>query len=488
MAKSPTAEEILKDKATYEYGRNLITKLFWAETPEAVDAYIEAGIEVNQKNLIERKTALDFCIERIVRDVNHFEDSDNRGAALELIRRGGECSTESLEKLKEKDPQFHARVINMMEARDEIEAIRENPQLKIDEIKVRLDIGPKDVNHPKNLTLVDSKAHESWLHSDTLKHETARAKNRRSISPQEAKELGIKPRLKVERVWGPGELPDKKITLVYDEKEVAQKRKDLRRKDLLNKATYISNEEYLGIDNLCKKMVDSAKFGPVKSADDGFMFVVDKEATLEETLFAWKEQVRKPWLEERVKNGELSPETLVKIVQKRADQTNIDNSAVSFMEAATVEFLVTKYPEHADKLTMLQLINAYKKAEIGSEAQLKINDLLEKNAREYMSGKETFPTSLENVITFNNESVILLASSTIDIGAHDLEKRVAETELKMLQGLQPEDLELASDKVLSEGNKIALKHKESGDFNKMFKNELLSRLADGKTFNPHDSK
>lgn len=450
---SPTEEEILQDKATYEYGRNLITKLFWAETPEAVDAYIKAGIEVNQKNLIERKTALDFCIERIVKDINHFEDSDNRGAALALIRHGGDCSVESLEKLKAKDPQFHARVINMMEARDEIEAIRENPQLKINELRVRLGVGPKDVNQPKNLTLAGSKTHEPLHSFDTVTHETRHAENAKITHGNEA----------------------------------SQKHKNLRRKDLLNRAEYISDEGYLGIDNLCKKMVKAAKVGPVKSADEGYMFVVDKGATLEETLFAWKEQVRKPWLEERLKNGKITPETLVKIVQKKANSTNIDNTAVSFIEAATVELLVTKYPEHADKLTLLQLINAYNKAGIGSETQNKIDDLLEKNIREYMSGKETFPPSLENVVTFNNENDILLFSSTMDISTHDLEKRVAATELKMLQSLQPEDLELVSDKVLSEGNKIAKKHKESGDYGKLFLNEVKSRLAQGNTVNPYDN-
>ena len=59
MAKSPTREEILNDKAAREFGHNLVTKLFWAETREAVDAYIEAGIDINQKSRAENKTALD---------------------------------------------------------------------------------------------------------------------------------------------------------------------------------------------------------------------------------------------------------------------------------------------------------------------------------------------------------------------------------------------------------------------------------------------
>ena len=340
------------------------------------------------------------------------------------------------------------------EKQAETEAIRENPQLKINELRVKLGINPKGVNQPKNLTLAGSKNHEPLHSFNTVTHETRHAENA-------------------------------KIT---HGNETSQKHKALHRKDLLNRAEYISNEGYLGVDNLCQKMVDAAKVGPVKSADEGYMFVVDKGATLEETLFAWKEQVRKPWLEERLKNGKITPETLVKIVQKNANSTNIDNTAVSFMEAATVELLVTKYPEHADKLTMLQLINAYNKAGIGSETQNKIDDLLEKNIREYMSGKETFPPSLENVVTFNNENDILLFSSTMDISAHDLEKRVAATELKMLQSLQPEDLELVSDKVLSEGNKIAKKHKESGDYGKLFLDEVKSRLAQGNTVNPYDNK
>ncbi|MBQ9272047.1 MAG: hypothetical protein IJ218_07270 [Alphaproteobacteria bacterium] len=69
----------------------------------------------------------------------------------------------------------------------------------------------------------------------------------------------------------------------------------------------------------------------------------------------------------------------------------------------------------------------------------------------------------------------------------DFEKRVGEVELKMLRELKPEDLRFVSDNQLAEGRKIAARHKDAGDFEKMFTNELIqNRLAKG--IDPRDER
>lgn len=108
-AKSPTKEEILNDpEVKKDIGSNM-TKLFFAETPEAVNAYVKAGLKINHQDVAE-DTPLDWCIDRIVRNINTYEDSDNKGAALTMINHGAKCHKSSLEELQEANPDFFETV------------------------------------------------------------------------------------------------------------------------------------------------------------------------------------------------------------------------------------------------------------------------------------------------------------------------------------------------------------------------------------------
>ena len=111
MVKSPTKEQILADPEVKKISGFGTTKLFWAETPEAVDAYVKAGVKINHKDIAET-TALDSCIDRVVRNINTFEDSDNKGAVLSMVSYGGICEENSLESLKKADPEFYKSVLD----------------------------------------------------------------------------------------------------------------------------------------------------------------------------------------------------------------------------------------------------------------------------------------------------------------------------------------------------------------------------------------
>ena len=564
-AKSPTREEILNDKAAREFGRNLVTKLFWAETREAVDAYIEAGIDINQKSRAENKTALDYCIERVIKGINTYEDSDNKGAVLQMALKGGKCSEESLEQLNDKDPEFCSKVIEVMKGREKLQDLStktvtdtqypvsghtdENEEKIVEALgrlagkiaskgdKPRSSSGrdiysyppdydfrreemmkklrenmpkkkgekeiPLQINQPKNLTLLTGDKHVPLHEFDKVKvptHETAHAQNQQPISHKEAKELGIKPRLKIKRIWEPRELPDIKITEVYDEKEVAQKRQELRRKDLLNKATLVeidfgANTTWLSrMDTLCKKMEEEAKSGPVKAEDGERMFVVEEKSNLYQILQAWKEQAYKPWLEERRQKG-VPVDDMLDFLDMHDRETRIENSVTAFMQAAMVEQIVEHNPERADKITMLQLLNAYCMTDYQSDIAEKLLAELDKSAEKFAKGAETLPPTLENIVTLNKqrEALNFLLSGKFGYDAYkggtlkaDFEKRVGEVELKMLKELKPEDLAEVSDNVIFEGRKIADKHKDAGDFGKLFSDEVMKRLSQGKVFDPRD--
>ena len=558
-AKSPTREEILQDPEARKITGFKMTKLFFAETPEAVDAYIEAGVDINHQD-ISKETALDWTINRIVRDINTYEDSDNKGAVLQMVLKGGKCSEESLEQLKDKDPEFCSKVIEVMKGREKLQDLStktvtdtqypvsghtdENEEKIVEALgrlagkiaskgdKPRSSSGrdiysyppdydfrreemmkklrenmpkkkgekeiPLQINQPNNLTLLTGDKHVPLHEFDKVKvptHEKAHTENQQPIFHKEAKELGIKPRLKIKRIWGPR-------AEVYDEKEVAQKRQELRRKDLLNKATLVeidfgANTSWSSrVDTLCKKMEEEAKSGPVKAEDGERMFVVEEKSNLYQILQAWKEQAYKPWLEERRQNG-VPVDGMLDFLDMHDRETRIENSVTAFMQAAMVEQIIEHNPERADKITMLQLLNAYCMTEYKTDIAEKLLAELNKSAEKFAKGADAFPPTLENIVTLNKqrEALNFLLSGKFAYDDRkggtlkaDFEKRVGEVELKMLKELKPEDLAEVSDNVIFEGRKIADKHKDAGDFGKLFSDEVMKRLSQGKVFDPRDPK
>lgn len=476
-AKSPTREEILQDPEARKITGFKMTKLFYAETREAVDAYIEAGVDINHPDM-DNETALDWCIDRVVRGINTYEDSDNKGAVLQMALKGGKCSELSLDELKAKDPELHTRVVSVMKTR---ERLHELGAKIVTDTKYPLsghtDNPLKKVNQPENLTLIKDGTKHEILH-ELPTHEEIHRRNQRAF----VMEPGVKPTIE-------------KPTPRYKQdnsSRIAEVAKQAKLIGLMKEAITINRTQgtdVLSIDELCRQMVEAATTSPVKAVDEEFMFVIEKGANLWEALSAWKEQALKPKIHKQIKEKPKKyPAVYVNRLETNNDRTKIDCTSDSFYDAAMTELLVTKYPEHADKITLLQLINAYDKAEIGSVGQAKINEQMDASTKKYMSGEEVFPLTLQNVVTFNENNSILLLSSAVNISAHDLEKRTAETELKMLKSLQPEDLEFVSDRLISEGSKIAEKHKDAGDFDKLFAKEIKSRLAQGKIFDPRDPK
>ena len=267
------------------------------------------------------------------------------------------------------------------------------------------------------------------------------------------------------------------------ENNFEQMRDNLRRKDLLNRATLIEVDKGVEsnrlnyIELLCKTMVDAAKTGPVKAECEGNMFVVDKDATMAKTLQAWKEQAEKPFVEK------FSPNTLVNILKLSADSTDLDDTASSYSQAAMAETFVTKYPEYADKLSTLQLLNAFKKGERKNLDT--ISDALIQNAKRFTKGEETFSPTLENLVTLDQNKKLLSFILSVGVNSHEFEKRIQETELKMLKNLKPEDLSYLSDSTIFAGVKIAEKHKDSGNFKEIFSQEVRNRVSRGHIFDPN---
>lgn len=263
-----------------------------------------------------------------------------------------------------------------------------------------------------------------------------------------------------------------------------QLRENMKQKDLLNQATLVEVDEgkdgnrFNHVNLLCKTMVDAAKTGPVKAEYGGNMFVVDKGATIAKTLQAWKEQVEKPFIET------LKPDALANTLRFQAGSPYIDDKAQSYSQAAMVEILVTKYPEYTDKISMLQLLNAFEKSTRKNIDA--IGKTLIQNTKRFINGEETFPPTLENMAALEQNKDMLSFALSIGVNSYELKKRIQETELKMLKNLQPEDVSDLPDSKISAGLRIAQKHKDKGDFEKIFVKEIKNRLSQGKMYNPND--
>ncbi len=267
------------------------------------------------------------------------------------------------------------------------------------------------------------------------------------------------------------------------ENNFEQLRENMKRKDLLNRATLIEVNNGLDanrfnyIDLLCKTMVDAAKTGPVKAEYEDKMFAIDKDATKEDALQAWKEHAGKPFMEQ------FSPDIIAKDLKLNADNTDLGDTVRSYWSAAGTEILVTKYPEYADKVSMLQLLNAFSKSSRKNTDA--IAHALIQNAKRFVNGEETFPPTLRNMVELDKNKDMLSFALSVGVNTVELNKRIQETELKMLKNLQPEDLSYLSDSMIFAGGKIAEKHKDSGDFKRMFSQEAMNRVSQGKIFNPN---
>lgn len=230
------------------------------------------------------------------------------------------------------------------------------------------------------------------------------------------------------------------------------------RNDLLRLAQLIT-VDMKGDDNrfnyvslLCNTMSEAAKTGPVKAEFEGMMFVVDKGATMAQTLQAWKEQAGKPFVEK------FSPDILAKSQKFSADETDLGDTSRSYWQAAEAEVLLTKHPEYADKLSMLQILNAFNKSKRKNVDV--IGKALIQSAKRFTEGEETFPITLENMVALNENKDQLIFALGVGVNSSKLEKRIHDSELKMLKNLQQEDLNVVSDFMISSGLKIAEKHNE----------------------------
>lgn len=265
-------------------------------------------------------------------------------------------------------------------------------------------------------------------------------------------------------------------------------RESIKLKYLMEKATFVdidngadaSRSNHLGL--LCKTMVDVARFGPAKAEYEGRMFVVDKGATMEETLQAWKEQAWKPFVEAKYK-----AEVMEQILKLSAEDVCLDNTPTSYKEAGMTEVLISKYPESAKNLTMLQILNALKKS--SGQNMDPIGKALKENVTRYTKGEETFPPTLVNMVSLDENRDLLNLSLYFNVApdpkyTRELDKRIKESELKMLKELTPEAMSYLSDSIIAGGLRIADKHKDEGDFGKKFTTEIKRRLSEGNIFDP----
>lgn len=372
----------------------------------------------------------------------------------------------------------------------------------------------ENLNNTENLTLVSNSIKHNALHgldnaetlhihlnretldapSETLAHELQHTKNKLQGKIRvDIPTAGGKDRQSF--TWNEGETPEAVATRI-------------KRRQLLDRAVYVGKVgPEKRVEDICAAMVKVANEPMLGSSTGkaskgsymGYEFVVDKGAKMEDALFAWKEQALMPRLLKQIEEKpEYYPEEYAHRLESYDDKTKIDSSADSYYDAAMAEILVTKYPEYADKLTMLQLLNAYEKREKQNTGALR--DALYSSTEKYIEkGEEALPYTLENVVTINkNRDKLASALATSDDSTSTISKGrmiyklmfcVADAELKVLKKLKPEDLQGKSAYLLGAGMAIAEKHNDK-EVLKMMHSELMRQNKEfkKKTFDLRNPK
>ena len=392
-----------------------------------------------------------------------------------------------MERLKAADPAFYGEVRNAFTSRELQEAIKENPSIKINELKEK----SKEIKlYPRSGHTESREYHLGSMDPDYNPYREKWIKNMIEKSKRKNSELAKvnKPEnltIATEKhdKFHEFEVPTHELRHSRNYERVDQTARMMARRSLhralLNVAVTVDNKEdgrYLSENELCRRMVEAAQTNKAAKAEyNGETFVIGSGTNQQGALYELKEQILKPWLTEKLEQGMVTPEDLIDIVQKGVGRKYDEISWSSFKEATAVELLVTKYPEHADKITMMQLANALSKAVSirDKETYEKLNKALVDSTRRFINGEENFPPTLENVVALRMASDEIIFNAGIAIFQSQFDKRMAETEEKMLQSLKPEDLRGKSAYILGAGLAIADKHKGAGEASKMMYSEMM---------------
>lgn len=219
---------------------------------------------------------------------------------------------------------------------------------------------------------------------------------------------------------------------------------------------------------------------PVKSVFDGKEFVIAANTSYGKALGAYCDQC--------MKLDEKPFDVLKDCLDMAKDNRKLEiKSKPNFNDALTTkatEVIIKKYPQKADELDTINLLDVYL-TNFGSKDSVDIEGRLKKSVAKYMSGEDTFEPNLYNVSALPDLKDFMYRSGMYDI--KDIDKRIEQTEMKMINFLNDKKLNHCSDASLSFIGQTASKYPDYPEAKELKSKSLevvMNKLTRGHIFNP----
>lgn len=236
------------------------------------------------------------------------------------------------------------------------------------------------------------------------------------------------------------------------------------------------------LEEVCQSMADiSFKANkPVKSVFDGKEFVIDANTLYSKVLGAYCDQCM--MLDE--KPFDVLKDCLDKVKDERELEIKSKPNFNDTLATKAAEVIIKKYPQKVDELDTINLLDVYL-ANFGTKDNSKIEGCLKKSVTKYMSGADTFEPSLYNVSSLPDLQDFMYKSGMYDM--KDIDKRIEQTEKKMIKFLNGKKLNHCSDASLSFIGQAASKYPDYQEAKELKSKSLevvMNKLARGHIFNP----
>lgn len=185
-------------------------------------------------------------------------------------------------------------------------------------------------------------------------------------------------------------------------------------------------KEWKNIEELCMAMAEASRNQIVKSSFNGQEFVVAKNTPPDKAVEAWVNQC--------LNFNNDSYETLAEHMQINQNMNrhlpkshNLDSQEI--IQTKVAETLLTKFPEQAQDLDTIQLVDVY----YNNPLVPGIEEKLKKSVNRYMNGEDTFEASIHNLSKVHKLEEFMYHSGMCS--SEEIDNRIAQTEIKMLEGL-----------------------------------------------------
>ena len=207
------------------------------------------------------------------------------------------------------------------------------------------------------------------------------------------------------------------------------------------------------IETLAQKVALSSQNNHVSATFKGREFHVEPYSESKDVMRAYIEQ-----------SEFLKDMPLEEMQDILGESVRIDDSYISVCKAEVTKKIISDYPQKISEVGTMHLLNAFLNSKDMALSNKTLRQALHNSAEEYMSGKQTFKPTIQNVMYLDQLEEYLFKSGQYRIG--DIEARRQGVEQQMLSSARLNGL---TDAELSFVGKTAKKYPDNPDAKRVFK-------------------